>query len=133
MFKFRSMRQYADRTGSFRTATADPRITRVGKFLRATSLDELPQLFNVLIGDMSLVGPRPDVPAQRDDYTEDEWQIRHSVRPGITGLAQSTLRSDATALQRRQMDLEYAERHNLLLDLKILLNTVVQVVSRGGN
>ena len=105
---------------------------RVGKFIRKTSIDELPQLINVLAGDMSLVGPRPDVPAQRAQYTLEEWTIRHRVRPGITGLAQATLRSDATPSQRLEMDLRYVRERSLWLDTKIILRTVGQLLGKGS-
>ena len=84
MLKFRSMVHNAASVGPYFTAANDPRITRVGRFIRRTSLDELPQLLNVLKGDMSLVGPRPDVPVQRSLYTVADWDQRCQVRPGIT-------------------------------------------------
>ena len=127
MFKFRTMVENADRRGPYNTAADDPRITRLGRFLRRTSLDELPQLVNVLRGDMSLVGPRPELPLQRKFYSEDEWRQRHRVRPGITGLAQAKLRSAATPEQRKALDLSYARDANLLLDLRILAWTVAQM------
>lgn len=133
VFKFRTMVVDADRIGGYATADNDARITPVGRKLRRTSVDELPQLFNVLAGDMNIVGPRPDVPAQRALYTEDEFARRHSVRPGITGLAQATLRSDATEAQRKALDLEYVERAGLLFDLRIIAMTVRQVLTKGGN
>jgi len=132
MLKFRSMVMDAERVGGYSTAVGDPRITRVGRFIRRTSLDELPQIFNVLRGDMSWVGPRPDVPAQKDNYSDEDWRARHRVRPGITGLAQATLRSAATPAQRLALDLEYVERASLLFDLKILLLTVRQVLGKGS-
>lgn len=132
MFKFRSMVVNADRIGGYQTHQGDPRITRSGRWLRKTSLDELPQLFNVLLGDMSFVGPRPDVPAQRELYSEQDWALRTSVRPGITGLAQATLRSEARAEQRLALDLEYVRRQSLWLDLKILVMTVRQVLGKGS-
>ncbi len=104
MYKFRSMAANAAAIGPFYTASDDPRITRVGRWIRRTSLDELPQLLNVLAGDMSLVGPRPDVPAQRSLYSDADWALRCSVRPGITGLAQVKLRSEGTEDQRRELD-----------------------------
>jgi lipopolysaccharide/colanic/teichoic acid biosynthesis glycosyltransferase len=104
----------------------------VGRFLRRTSLDELPQLFNVLKGDMSLVGPRPDVPAQRSLYTDEEWALRTSVRPGITGLAQATVRSAATQAERTALDLEYVRKASFWFDMKILLLTVRQVLGKGS-
>lgn len=126
IFKFRTMVVDAAQ-GGYSTAIDDPRITRIGAFLRRTSLDELPQLANVLTGDMSLVGPRPEVPIQRELYSEEEWRRRHQVRPGITGLAQAKLRSTATVEQRKSLDLSYAQDASLLLDLKILLWTFTQL------
>ena len=132
LYKFRSMVTDAELLGPYYTQQNDPRITPVGRFLRKTSLDELPQLINVIKGDMSLVGPRPDVPAQREYYSEEEWQLRNRVRPGLTGLAQSTFRSDATMEQRKSMDLEYVNKGNIWLDIKIVFWTVRQVFHRGG-
>jgi lipopolysaccharide/colanic/teichoic acid biosynthesis glycosyltransferase len=128
MYKFRSMVKNASAIGPYHTAAGDPRITKVGRVLRRTSIDELPQLLNVLAGDMSLVGPRPDVPAQRALYRESDWVQRCSVRPGITGLAQALLRSQATEAQRLELDLRYAREHNLWLDLRIIGWTL----ARGG-
>jgi len=105
MYKFRSMVKNAAQVGPYFTTDNDPRITRVGRFVRRTSIDELPQLINVLKGEMSLVGPRPDVPAQRSLYTPVDWAQRCSVRPGITGLAQALYRSDSTEAQRLEADL----------------------------
>ncbi len=133
MLKFRSMVKDAAAIGSWQTRAGDPRITRVGRFIRRTSLDELPQLLNVLKGDMSLVGPRPDVPAQRADYTEAEWRERCSVRPGITGLAQARLRSQATPQQRLALDLQYVREAGLALDLRILGWTLARLGGRGSN
>lgn len=133
MFKFRSMVKNAAATGPYFTARDDPRITRVGRFIRRTSLDELPQLFNVLKGDMSLVGPRPDVPAQRSLYTEADWAQRCSLRPGLTGLAQALYRSDSTEAQRLESDLRYVREHNLRMDLRILLMTVRRLGGQGSN
>jgi lipopolysaccharide/colanic/teichoic acid biosynthesis glycosyltransferase len=133
MVKFRSMVRDASARGPYHTSENDPRITRVGHILRRTSIDELPQLLNVLLGDMSLVGPRPDVPAQRSLYTPQEWKLRCSVRPGITGLAQARLRSSATREQRTALDLEYASRAGVWLDLKIMAMTVVALVKAKSN
>ncbi|MCP5086189.1 MAG: sugar transferase [Rhodobacteraceae bacterium] len=129
-FKLRSMVQDADQKGGFSTAKGDPRITRVGRFIRATSLDELPQILNVLKGDMSLVGPRPDVPRQKELYRPSQWRRRHQVRPGITGLAQAKLRSAATPSQRLAHDLFYARHHNMCLDIKIILMTIRLIFSK---
>jgi lipopolysaccharide/colanic/teichoic acid biosynthesis glycosyltransferase len=133
MYKFRSMVKNAAAIGSWQTASDDPRITRVGRILRRTSIDELPQLINVVKGEMSLVGPRPDVPAQRALYTEAEWAERCSVRPGITGLAQAKLRSEGTEAERLALDLRYAREHNLWLDLRIVGWTLGRLSGKGGN
>ena len=119
--------------GPYFTSGDDPRITRVGRFLRRSSIDELPQLFNVLRGDMSLVGPRPDVAAQQALYEPGDWALRCSVRPGITGLAQAQLRSEATPEQRLALDLDYARNHGVLRDLCILAMTVRRLGGRGSN
>jgi lipopolysaccharide/colanic/teichoic acid biosynthesis glycosyltransferase len=133
MLKFRSMVKNAAAIGPYFTSGDDPRITRVGRFIRRTSLDELPQLLNVLKGDMSLVGPRPDVPAQRTLYRDADWAERCSVRPGITGLAQALVRSDATPEQRLELDLRYAREHSVWLDTKIMLWTVARLTGKGSN
>ena len=133
LYKFRSMVVDAERLGPQRTASSDPRITRVGRWLRRSSVDELPQLINVLRGDMSLVGPRPDVPAQQADYRPEDWALRCRVRPGITGLAQALYRSRATPQQRLQADLDYARAPGLLRDLRIIALTVVQLLRRSAN
>lgn len=133
MFKFRSMVKNAASIGPYFTTTNDPRITRVGRFIRRTSLDELPQLLNVLTGDMSLVGPRPDVPAQQSLYSEADWAQRCSLRPGITGLAQALYRSDSTEAQRLEADLRYTREASLWLDLKICWWTVKRLSGKGAN
>jgi lipopolysaccharide/colanic/teichoic acid biosynthesis glycosyltransferase len=108
----------------------DPRITRVGRFLRATSLDELPQLFNVLRGDMSLVGPRPT------SFSPDTYQLWHTHRldvpPGITGLWQIEGRNVTTFDERLRLDVQYIRRRSLLFDLELLARTVLAVVRRSG-
>ncbi|MFM9872940.1 MAG: sugar transferase [Fimbriimonadaceae bacterium] len=133
VLKFRSMVTNADQIGGYSTQDGDARITKSGRFIRKTSLDELPQLFNVLRGEMSLVGPRPDTPMQEVNYSPEEWTKRCSVRPGITGLAQAILRSEATPDERTRLDLEYVDRAGVGFDLKILGMTVRQVLFRGGN
>ena len=132
MYKFRTMVTGAEKSGGYATKTGDVRITRLGKFLRKASLDEIPQLFNVLKGDMSLVGPRPDVPMQETNYTAAQWKKRCRVKPGITGLAQATRRSDATPQERLQLDLEYVDNASIYLDLKIMVMTMKQLLLRGG-
>jgi lipopolysaccharide/colanic/teichoic acid biosynthesis glycosyltransferase len=133
MLKFRSMVKNAAAIGPYFTSADDPRITRVGRVIRRTSLDELPQLWNVLIGDMSLVGPRPDVPAQRSLYSEADWTQRCQVRPGITGLAQAQLRSAATPEQRLALDLQYSRESSLWLDLKVMAWTLGRLTGKGSN
>lgn len=133
MLKYRSMVKNAASIGPYFTSANDPRITRVGRFIRRTSLDELPQLINVLRGDMSLVGPRPDVPAQRCLYSEADWAQRCSVRPGITGLAQALYRSDSTEAQRLEADLRYTREASLWLDLKICWWTLMRLRGQGAN
>ena len=123
IYKFRTMVIDANLLGGFQTKRNDPRVTKFGKFLRLSSLDELPQLFNVLFGDMSLVGPRPNVLSQRSKYTAENWSTRHSVKPGITGLAQISGRSDCDFEKRLALDLYYAKNYNFILDFKIMCKT----------
>ncbi len=107
------------------------RMTRVGEVLRATSLDELPSLWNVLVGDMSFVGPRPLLPEYLDLYTPEQAR-RHEVRPGITGLAQVAGRNRVCWDDRFALDVEYVERRSLRLDAAILARTVATVLSGTG-
>jgi polysaccharide biosynthesis protein PslA len=142
IFKFRSMRtDLCDASGVAQTRRNDPRVTRIGAMLRKTNLDELPQLINILIGDMSLVGPRCHVPGMLaagmlyEDLVKD-YHIRHLVRPGLTGLAQyrglrgPTDREDL-ARARFTSDVEYIRTFNVWMDIKILVGTFVKEV-RGG-
>jgi lipopolysaccharide/colanic/teichoic acid biosynthesis glycosyltransferase len=133
MLKFRSMVLNAAEIGPYHTAAGDSRVTRVGRWLRRTSLDELPQLVNVLRGDMSLIGPRPDVPEQVVLYRDKDWSERCAVRPGITGLAQALLRSDATERERLELDLRYVREHSLWLDLRIMIWTLGRLSGGGSN
>ena len=109
----------------------DPRVTRVGRFLRRTSLDELPQLFNVLLGDMSLVGPRPVVPDEIAHYGA-ETRVFQAVKPGLTGHWQVSGRSDVVYPERAQLDIDYINNWGLARDLKILAGTVSAVLQRRG-
>jgi len=109
----------------------DPRITPVGKILRRTSVDELPQLVNVLRGDMSIVGPRPDLPHHVEKYTDCQRR-RLEVRPGITGWAQVSGRNDLSWEERIKLDGEYIERWSLLLDLAVLAKTARVVLGGAG-
>ncbi len=133
MFKFRSMVKNAATIGPYFTQDHDSRITPVGRFIRRTSIDELPQLINVLKGDMSLVGPRPDVPVQRGLYSEADWAQRCSVRPGITGLAQVVNRSQGSEGERLALDLRYTQAQSVWLDLKILWQTLGRLTGKGAN
>lgn len=134
MIKFRTMIVDADKKGSHQTAANDSRITKIGKILRLTSIDELPQLINVAKGDMSLVGPRPKVPQQEKEYSAANWQQIHKVRPGITGLAQVKGRSSLNMQQATNFDLEYSQNNSIVGDVKIIFLTVLQaIVSRGTN
>ncbi len=138
LYKFRSMKSDAEsHTGPVWASSDDPRITPVGRFLRRTRLDELPQLFNVLCGDMSLVGPRPERPVFVDDLARQipYYGLRHIVKPGLTGWAQINYPYGSTAedaLQKLQYDLLYIKNQSLLFDLSILLTTIKIVVLRKG-
>lgn len=128
--KFRTMVVDAESMGTgLRVTAGDARITRAGRFLRRTSLDELPQLFNVVGGSMSLVGPRPTVAAQVERYDERQ-RGRLDAKPGITGLAQVRGRASLPWSRRIEMDLEYVERWSPWLDLSIMLRTVGVVLGR---
>lgn len=133
MYKFRSMVNDAAAIGPYHTSDNDPRVTRVGRFIRRTSLDELPQLVNVLKGDMSLVGPRPDVPEQRSLYSSEDWALRCTVRPGITGLAQALIRSEGREGERLALDLKYVQERNCWMDLCILWLTLARLSGKGSN
>ena len=109
----------------------DPRITKFGHFLRVSSLDELPQLFNVLKGDMSLVGPRPILPDELEFY-KGRGALLHSVKPGITGLWQVSGRSDLPFNKRVELELYYAQNWSFWLDIKILLKTIPALLRKGS-
>jgi len=132
IIKFRSMVKDAPQLGGWQTQDADPRITRIGRFIRRTSLDELPQLWNVVIGDMSLIGPRPNTPQQESQYSAAQWRTRHTLRPGITGLAQVSGRSSLTVEQQISHDLTYNQQASLALDISIIMKTVTMVLRRNG-
>jgi len=110
----------------------DPRVTRVGRLLRATSLDELPQLWNVLRGDMSLVGPRPPIVEQIPELYGPDTPFYFAVRPGLTGLWQVSGRSDLTEAQRRELDVRYVKERSFLGDLRLLLATLPAVIRQRG-
>ena len=132
MYKFRSMRVNNQETSGWST-DRDPRKTRFGAFIRKCSIDELPQFFNVLKGDMSLIGPRPELPHFVDQFKESipRYMVKHQVRPGITGWAQvNGLRGDTSIEERIRYDLYYIENWSVLLDIKILFKTVATVLKR---
>lgn len=135
ILKFRSMQvdcpDMRNEDGSSVVSAHDPRVTRFGRLLRATSLDELPQLWNVLMGDMSLVGPRPDQADQLRFYSADEKK-KLLVRPGLTGLAQLSGRNAISWSERKKLDGIYVERQSFLLDMGLLLKTIPYVISRHG-
>lgn len=143
IYKFRTMVQNADRLIKAQLEKVDnledfvfqqkddPRVTRSGSFLRKTSLDELPQLLNIILGNMSLVGPRPEVPEIVRQYTPEQRR-RLDVLPGVTGLAQINGRSELTLGETMAYDLEYVKRWSFGLDLKILWKTVFVVFSGKG-
>ncbi len=133
MYKLRSMKQNApdirNEDGSTYNSEDDPRLTKVGKFIRKTSIDELPQIFNVLKQDMSFIGPRPDLPESVAVYESGEEQ-RLDVLPGITGYAQAYVRNSVSWKERIQKDIYYVQNISLKLDLQILLQTIKSVIFR---
>lgn len=143
VYKFRSMYQNADKMiDSFNEEQKkeyqenfklknDPRVTKIGKILRKTSLDEIPQLVNVIKGEMSIVGPRPIVKQELEKYAGYE-DLLLSVQPGLTGMWQAFGRSDISYEDRVQMDVEYVNNKSLILDLKIIIYTVISVIKGTG-
>ena len=128
-YKFRTMRADVDPFGSSPKSGDDPRLTRIGKFLREYSLDELPQLFNVLKGNMSIVGPRPLYVSQMAEWNERQ-QKRLLVKPGLTGLAQISGRGELTREDKLEHDVKYVETASFWTDIKIILATVIHVFRR---
>ena len=132
VLKLRTMVTGAEHMGAgLAVSEGDTRITRVGRLLRRTSLDEVPNLVNVLRGEMAIVGPRPTIPAQVDDYTPRQRR-RHEVRPGITGWAQVQGRAGIPWEERIELDVWYVEHRSLTLDLRILGRTFVLLISGQG-
>lgn len=129
LYKFRTMKDLRDEQGNL--LPDEQRLTRLGRFLRSTSLDELPELFNVLKGDMSLVGPRPLLPQYLDRYTPEQAR-RHEVKPGITGWAQVNGRNAISWEEKFALDVWYVDNWSLWLDIKILALTLVKVFKREG-
>ena len=133
MYKFRSMKVNApdlrNADGGTYNAADDPRVTRIGKFLRETSLDETPQLLNIVKGDMSIIGPRAGDWESVDTYKEDE-KDKCKVRPGLTGYCQAYYRNSASVREKRLKDAWYANNVSLWLDIKIFCKTIVTVLKR---
>lgn len=127
IYKLKTMTDERDAQGAL--LPDDVRLTKLGKLVRSTSLDELPQLFNILRGEMSFIGPRPFLAEYLTVYSEQE-KHRHDVRPGITGLAQVNGRNTLTWKQKFQLDLEYVRTVSLLTDIKIALKTIVKILDR---
>lgn len=128
-YKFRTMKRDVEPFGPSPKSGRDPRLTKVGKFLREYSLDELPQLFNVLKGDMSIVGPRPLYISQIPEWNERQKK-RLLVKPGLTGLAQIKGRAELTREEKLEFDVKYVETASLLTDIRIILATVAYVFKR---
>ena len=128
-YKFRTMRIDADPFGASPKSGDDPRLTRTGKFLREYSLDELPQLFNILKGDMSVIGPRPLYLSQISEWDERQKK-RLLVKPGLTGLAQICGRGGLTREEKLELDVKYVETAGFLVDIKVILATIAQVFRR---
>ncbi len=128
-YKFRTMKPDVEPFGPSPKSGQDPRLTKVGKFLREYSLDELPQLFNVLTGDMSIVGPRPLYISQIPEWNERQKK-RLLVKPGLTGLAQIGGRAELTREEKLEFDVKYVETTSLLTDIRIILATIAYVFKR---
>lgn len=129
MIKFRSMKNALDKNGNL--LPDEERITPFGQKLRSTTLDEMPQLINVLKGDMSIVGPRPQLADFMKHYTPRQMR-RHEVRPGMTGLAQVSGRNNLSWEEKFELDVEYVENHNIWLDFKIMVKTVLVMLKKEG-
>ena len=129
MMKFRSMKDAFDKEGN--PLPDDQRITAFGHKLRATTLDEMPQLINVLKGDMSIVGPRPQMKDFLEHYTPEQMR-RHELKPGMTGLAQVSGRNNLSWEEKFDLDVEYVDTHSILLDFKIMLKTVEVMLKKEG-
>ena len=135
MYKFRSMAmQTAAEEKKGWTVRNDPRVTGIGKVLRRTSIDELPQLFNILKGDMSLVGPRPERPQFVEKFKEEipRYMVKHQVRPGLTGWAQINGRDELEIDVKAKLDGEYVKKFGFIMDLKCFFGTITAVLSHKG-
>ena len=135
VYKFRTMKVDAEKySGPMLATENDPRITKLGKFMRATRLDELPQIWNVIVGDMSIVGPRPERPFFVEKFKKEipEYVYRHNVKPGITGLAQVFGKYNTTPYDKLVYDLMYIQKCNILNDLVIILQTIRIIVTKSS-
>lgn len=132
MIKFRGMIDNALAYGPVLTQENDPRITRVGKILRRTSFDEVPQFINVLLGDMSIIGPRPEMPSITATYNDYLRKV-FDFKPGITGISQVNGRQRLSSEERTEMEINYYTKENFIDDLKILIKTIKVVISNEGN
>ena len=135
-YKYRSLTTTKEIKGTY-VKEDDQRLTKIGRLMRITSIDELPQFFNVLKGDMSVVGPRPHMPSYTEDYSKKinkfNFIFRHNVKPGITGLAQvkgyrGEIKTDTDIINRIKYDIFYIENWSLLLDIKIILKTIYNII-----
>lgn len=135
MYKFRSMKKNSPdirtESGDTYNAEDDPRVTKVGRFLRKTSIDEIPQLLNMLKGDMSLIGPRPDPPDWLEQYTEDEREFL-KVKPGITGYSQAYFRNSIDAREKIANDIYYANHCTFVMDVKVFFRTIFVVLKHDN-
>lgn len=129
MYKFRTMTDEKDENGELLPDSV--RLTKFGRMLRSTSLDELPELFNILKGDMSIVGPRPLLERYLPYYTETE-KLRHTVRPGLSGLAQINGRNNLDWDNRLGLDVEYVNKLNIVIDIKIIIKTIIKAIKKEG-
>lgn len=136
IYKFRSMVINAEKNGTgVYSYKGDPRVTKIGEFIRKTSIDELPQLINIIKGEMSIIGPRPPLtyhPWKLEAYTEEQRK-RFIIRPGVTGLAQINGRKELSWPERIVLDVQYIDSISILLDAKIFLKTIVKVLTMGEN
>jgi lipopolysaccharide/colanic/teichoic acid biosynthesis glycosyltransferase len=131
IYKFRTMVPYAENKGPLLAVRGDPRVTRVGRFLRRWSLDEIPQLFNIIKGDMAVVGPRPEIPPLVNTYSA--WQNNVlSVKPGLTGFSQVMGRDELDMDRKIRLDIYYIRRRTFCFDLWILFRTIGTVISGQG-
>jgi len=132
IYKFRTMVLGADKFGPASTSNKDSRITKLGKVLRKTSIDELPQIFNILKGEMSFIGPRPDVPQHLPMFSEKHLLKRLKVKPGLTGLSQVNGRSSISLADRIAYDEEYADSLSFVMDVKIIMATIRKIFIKDG-